>query len=78
MSMVIEKKLQTGELVTGATMGWLGHPDTMKEYMPASKVKRFAITGFGVAYLLRGCTPIITPVPIVDGQCIIDGKVVRG
>ena len=78
MSMVIEKKLQTGELVTGATMGWLGHPDTMKEYMPASKVKRFAISGFGVAYLLKGCTPIIVPMPIVDGRCVLEGKVLSG
>jgi hypothetical protein len=78
MSMVIERKLQTGELVTGATMGWLGHPDTMKDYMPASKVKRFAISGFGTAYILKGGTPIVVPVPIVNGTCVLEGKVISG
>tara|TARA_R110000744_G_scaffold13121_2_gene38447 strand:- start:5001 stop:5750 length:750 start_codon:yes stop_codon:yes gene_type:complete len=78
MAMVIEKKLQTGELITGATMGWLGDPDAMKDYMPASKVKRFAITGFGTAYIMNDGTPILVPVPIVNGSCVLEGKLING
>tara|TARA_R100000789_G_scaffold92957_1_gene91819 strand:- start:171 stop:410 length:240 start_codon:yes stop_codon:yes gene_type:complete len=78
MAMVIEKKLKTGELITGATMGWLGNPDAMKDYMPASKVKRFAITGFGTAYIMKDGTPILVPVPIVDGSCVLEGKLING
>ena len=78
MAMVIEKKLKTGELVTGATFGWLGDAAAMSDYMPASKVKRFAIQGFGTAYLMKDGTPILVPVPIVNGSCVLEGKLIHG
>ena len=77
MSSIVERKLQTGELITGATMGWLGDADAMKDYMPASKVKRFAITGFGTGYLMNDGTPILVPVPIINGSCILEGKLIN-
>jgi len=46
--------------------------------MPASKVKRFAITGFGTAYIMKDGTPILVPVPIVDGSCVLEGKLING
>lgn len=78
IGLVVEKQLMTGDTITGAAFGWLGDEAAMTEYMPKAKVKRFAVHGFGVAYLLPDGTPVITPVPIVDGQCVLEGELFDG
>ena len=78
IGLVVEKQLMTGDTITGAALGWLGDESAMTEYMPLAKVKRFAVHGFGVAYLLGDGTPIIVPVPIVGGQCVVEGKLIDG
>jgi len=76
-SMVIEHTLGTGELITGAMCGWLGSNEAMSEYVPQSKIQRFAIHGFAVAHLFPDGTPVISLVPIIKGKCILNGEIIK-
>lgn len=76
MAMVIEKTLEGNNVITGATLGWLGDESAMTEYMPTVKIQRYAIHGFGLAYVFRDGTPVVVPTPIVDGKCVVEGEVI--
>lgn len=55
--------------------GWLGDKKAA-EYMYRSKTKDWAL-GFSIGYQEPNGTVHMTPVPIIDYRCIIEGKLIR-
>jgi hypothetical protein len=62
-----------GILHVSATFGWLGDPDHAS-YMFSIKAKRKWAPGFGVFYVRRSGHIYLTPVPIVDETCVVEGR----
>lgn len=60
-----------------AMLGWLG--DASKaDYLHRAKKTRDWHLGFGIAYLMSDGVTHLTPVPIVNYTCVIEGKLLRG
>lgn len=64
-----------GESHVGVSFGWLGDYASAT-YAPVSR-KLGWHHGFGVGYVCRDGTVFVQPVPIVDGKCVIEGKLIR-
>lgn len=71
---VIERNL-LGESHVGMCPGWLGDFSTAD--FASDEQKRLWSHGFGIGYLERGGNIHLRPVPIVDGRCVIEGKLVK-
>ena len=78
MASVTEKQLMTQEVISGTMCGWLGSEELMLEYMPKASVRRYAVQGFAVAYILPDGTPDVRNIPILGGSCVIEGTVIKG
>jgi len=67
----------TGEQKVAAQFGWLGDVEQI-DYMARAKARKDWTLGFGVSYMDRqtGHT-FFTPVPIVDGRCVVNGKLYK-
>jgi predicted phosphodiesterase len=63
-----------GDSHVTASGGWLGDPKHAT-YVPEIKKQRNWSHGFNVFHLLPNGNVFVTPVPIVDGQCIVNGTV---
>lgn len=61
----------------GAAFGWLGDP-AQCTYMHAVKLNREWAWGFGLGYIEPDGTTHLVPVPIVNGKCVVEGKLLRG
>lgn len=59
----------------GAMFGWLGSVEKI-DYMHAVKAQQWQ-HGFGIGYLLKNGIVHLQGVPIVNGACIIEGKLVK-
>ena len=60
----------------GAMFGWLGSVDKI-DYTHRVKAQQWQ-HGFGIGYLLKSGVVHVQAVPIVNGTCVIEGKLVRG
>ena len=58
----------------GITCGWLGDPEFI-DYRHRDSVQRDSIHGFATVHLLTDGEFWVTPVPIIGGRCVVDGKV---
>lgn len=65
-----------GKPHVGAMLGWLGDPDQV-EYMFRVRAARDWAHGFGIIYREPNGHVHLTPVPIVGGKVLIEGKLVR-
>jgi predicted phosphodiesterase len=59
-----------------AMFGWLGDL-TQIDYLHKVSAMRHWAHGFGIGYKQPNGNVLLTPVPIVEGACIIEGKLVR-
>jgi predicted phosphodiesterase len=61
-----------------ASFGWLGDKKEI-DYLAAIKVTKDWQLGFGIAYIDEKTDYCyITPVPIIDYTCVIEGKLIKG
>jgi predicted phosphodiesterase len=68
-----------GQAHFGLCPGWLGDPDSIAvDYTSAIQKRREWMSGFAVGELLTDDTVHMRIVPIVNGTCVLNGKVVRG
>lgn len=67
-----------GEPKLSASFGWLGDVERI-DYLNLHKAKKDWALGFGVGYVdtKTGYT-YLTPVPIVEGTCCVNGRLYRG
>jgi len=65
-----------GEAHVSASFGWLGDLK-QTDYMHRIKAAKDWALGFGIGYLLPNGTVHVVPVPIVNYQVIIEGKLVK-
>lgn len=63
----------TGRSKVGACFGWLGDPKAA-DYKHRLKANRDWSHGFGIGYMNGDGTTFFTPVPIVNGRCMVEGK----
>lgn len=62
-----------GKAHVSASFGWLG--DTRKvDYMHRVKASRDWALGFGIGYMLDTGIVHVTPIPIVNYGCVVEGK----
>lgn len=59
-----------------ASFGWLGD-FTKVDYMHRIRAQRDWSHGFGLGYLAPDGTVHVTSVPIIDGSCLVEGKLIR-
>lgn len=64
-----------GETHVGANLGWLGDQEHV-DYMYDSIAKRAWHHGFGIAYIEPSGEAHVQAVPIINGRCVVDGKLV--
>ncbi len=65
-----------GKPHVGAMLGWLGDVNAV-DYMYRIRAKRDWAHGFGIIYKEpNGCVHV-TPVPIVNGTVVVEGKLIR-
>ncbi len=64
----------TGDAHIGVMFGWLGD-FAQVDYMHRIKALRDWVHGFGVGYMTSGGIVHIQPIPIIKGQCVVEGKV---
>jgi predicted phosphodiesterase len=65
-----------GKPHVGAMLGWLGDFEAC-DYMVRVRARRDWVHGFGVAYKEpNGCVHV-TPIPIVNGKVVIEGRLIQ-
>lgn len=64
-----------GEAHLGAMVGWLGDFDKV-DYMHAAKARREWVHGFGLLYVEKSGCVHLSPIPIVNGKVVVEGKLV--
>jgi len=64
-----------GSSNVGAMFGWLGDARSI-DYVHAVKAQQWQ-HGFGIGYLLKSGVVHLHGVPIVNGACVVEGKLVR-
>lgn len=62
----------SGEAHVAASFGWLGDRDQI-DYMHQIQAKRAWALGFGIGYLAPDDTIYLTPVPIINYSCVVEG-----
>lgn len=65
-----------GKPHVGAMFGWLGDLDQI-DYMHKASALRHWAHGFGLGYRQGNGNVLLVPVPIVEGACLIEGRLVR-
>lgn len=76
LSYVVEGTAR-GTAHVGASFGWLGDFNKVN-YMHTIRAKRDWAHGFGIGYMEPGTGVVhVQPVPIVNGKCVLEGKLVR-
>jgi predicted phosphodiesterase len=65
-----------GKPHVGAQLGWLGDFEQV-EYMHKIRAARDWVHGFGIAYVEGNGNVHLTPVPIVGGKVLAEGKLIR-
>jgi hypothetical protein len=63
-----------GERHVGATFGWLGDPEKI-DYLHRDRVRRSYIHGLGTVHVLDDGRFWLQAIPIVEGECVVDGVV---
>lgn len=64
-----------GTAHVGAMFGWLGDLDRI-DYMHRVRAQQWQ-HGFGLGYLLEDGTVHLQAVPIIQGRCVIEGRIVK-
>lgn len=68
----------TGEFKVSAQFGWLGNAEEI-DYMQHAKVLKDWALGFGIGYYDPASKFVyLTPVPIVEYSCVVNGKLYKG
>lgn len=65
-----------GKPHVGAMFGWLGDINQV-DYMHNIRARRDWAHGFGVAYVEKSGLVHLTPIPIVEGTVVLEGKLIR-
>lgn len=66
-----------GERHVTAQLGWLGNVDDI-DYMHKVSAQKAWSHGFGIAYLDKATDNVhVVPVPIVNGSCLVEGKLIK-
>jgi len=65
-----------GSPTVGAMFGWLGDFAQI-DYMQAVKARRDWVHGFGIGYQELDGVIHLQPVPIINGRCVVGGKLIR-
>jgi len=65
-----------GKPHVGAMFGWLGDIDQI-DYMHKASALRHWAHGFGLGYKQSNGNVLLVPVPIVEGACLIEGRLIR-
>lgn len=65
-----------GKPHVGAMFGWLGDLNQI-DYMHKASALRHWAHGFGLGYRQSNGNVLLVPVPIVEGACLIEGRLVR-
>ena len=65
-----------GHAYLAAMFGWLGDFDSAAEYMHDAASRSEWVHGFGLGYMLANGIVHVQPVPIIDGACLVDGRIV--
>jgi predicted phosphodiesterase len=66
----------TGKSYVGCMLGWLGDPQQV-DYMYRIRALRDWCQGFGIAYLEPNGTAHVTPIPIINGKIVLEGKLIQ-
>lgn len=66
-----------GDVHVCMNVGWAGNVDDIS-YTSRPKAKREWTTGFGFCYQTEDGVTWVTFVPIINGRCVVDGKIVNG
>jgi predicted phosphodiesterase len=64
----------TGKAHLAAMLGWLGDREKA-EYMYKANTRHWSL-GFGTGYMESNGTIHITPIPIIDYRCILEGRLI--
>ncbi len=64
-----------GRSHVGAMFGWLGDIEKI-DYVHRVKAQQWQL-GFGIGYMQANGTVHLQPVPIIDGACVVAGKLIR-
>ncbi|TXH10186.1 MAG: hypothetical protein E6R04_06025 [Spirochaetes bacterium] len=65
-----------GSPYLASMLGWLGDAEKAAEYMHEAKAAEW-VHGFGVFYMEPNGIVHLQPVPIVNGTCVVNGKLYR-
>jgi predicted phosphodiesterase len=77
MAYVVEGNA-AGEAKLAAQFGWLGDVEAA-DYMHRMKARKDWVHGFGIGYLEEKTGVVyVTPVPIVNYSCVVEGEFYRG
>lgn len=75
MAYIVEGNAK-GESHVSASFGWLGDVRTV-DYMQRVTAARSWTLGFGIGYLLDNGVVHVTPIPIINYGCLIEGKYIK-
>lgn len=64
-----------GKPHVGAMLGWLGSFEDV-DYMHRVKALRDWAHGFGIGYQTSDGAVHVTPVPVVNGRCVVEGRLI--
>jgi len=73
MQVIYQGKV-AGDRHVGATLGWLGDPEAI-DYRHRDMVRRDWQHGFGVVYWLANGEFWLNAIPIINGRCVLEGKI---
>lgn len=73
---VVGSPEEGGSPAVGASFGWLGSFDQI-DYMHEAAARAAWSHGFGVGYLMPDGVVHLTPVPIVKGTCVVEGRLIK-
>ena len=72
----VSRRSIDGGLMMSGMFGWLGDVSQI-DYAHSAQVSTDWVTGFGIGYLLNCGTVVLTPVPIVDNRCVVEGELIE-
>lgn len=70
---IIYQGTVSGRKLVGVTSGWLGDPEAI-DYRHRDQIRRDSIHGFTAVYMKADGLFWLNFVPIIDGACVLDGK----
>lgn len=76
MGYVVENDATGKNPRLSAQFGWLGDTEQL-DYMHKAKARKFWPQGFGIGYSDGEGIQYLSPIPIIYGKCVVEGKLYR-